>query len=69
MNLSIEDMVKDHLESHGYDGLFNADLECGCLLEDLMPCGEPELQECCAGYKHPADPDADYDFIIGPEKP
>ena len=43
------EMIRDHLEERGFDGLTNTD--CGCSLDDLCPCGETPLT-CGAAYKH-----------------
>lgn len=45
--MNIHDIVKDWLTTHGYDGL--AGDECGCQLDDLMPCGCSHETECVAG--------------------
>lgn len=47
--MELSQIVEDWLKSNGYDGLFNADVHCGCKLDDLMPCGEP-TSDCQAGY-------------------
>jgi len=52
------------LTDNKYDGLFNADLECGCEVGDMAPCGEPGLG-CLAGYKLQCDT-VEFDYIIGP---
>ncbi len=44
------DMVETRLKQGGWDGLYNADLECGCLVEDLAPCGDMQA-ECTAGHR------------------
>ncbi|WP_295438173.1 hypothetical protein, partial [Thiolapillus sp.] len=36
-NPDCRDMVAAYLREHGFDGLFCD--ECGCSLDDLMPCG------------------------------
>ena len=43
----LAEIVKDWLAKHHYDGLYHD--ECGCLVSDLMPCGEPS-PNCRAGY-------------------
>lgn len=61
--IDIEGIVRDWLETHdGYDGLCNAGLECGCHVDDLMPCSEPEIQGCVAGHK--AEAFQKFDFVI-----
>lgn len=48
--MSVKEIVADYLKANGYDGLYNGDAECGCDLDDLMPC---EGNPCCCqpGYK------------------
>jgi hypothetical protein len=47
-DINIGDMVKIYLEANGYDGLYQSG-ECACKLDDLMPCGGPDMTECSAG--------------------
>lgn len=47
------DMIKDWLKTHGYDGLVYVDLECGCHVDDLIPCGE--VGEDCEAAMHRPD--------------
>ena len=49
-NPTIEEMVRKYLETHGYDGLCNLEIECGCGIDDLFPCGDPDHEECQAAY-------------------
>jgi len=44
-------IVTAWLREHGYDGLYRQ--ECGCLIEDFMPCGGEGIDDCMAGYRHP----------------
>lgn len=55
------------LREHGYDGLYRE--ECGCLLDDLIPCGGEGIDDCMAGYRHPCDCGGECDSHVGPEKP
>ena len=64
-NPTVGEILVDWLKKHGYDGLFHSP-ECGCILENFMPCCEVD-SHCEAGYKKP-DLTGKYDFIIGPEK-
>lgn len=60
--MNIEEIVKAWLEANGYDGLAND--ECGCDLDDLMPCDEPYATHCVAGHKVPCNcPDGDCEWI------
>ena len=46
-------IIHDWLASHGYDGLVNGDAECGCPLDDLMPCDNTiaGFGDCEPAYK------------------
>ena len=46
--MTVEQIVSDWLREHGYDGLCN--LDCGCTLDDLVPC-RCINEECQAAYK------------------
>ena len=47
--MDIREIVRLWLEQNGYDGLYWPWLECGCFLDDLMPCDEPSCR-CTAGF-------------------
>lgn len=49
--LDLKEIVKEYLVSRKYDGLYHESGECACLLEDLMHCGEYDMQQCKPGYK------------------
>lgn len=57
-------MVRLHLQANSFDGLVNQDIECGCELGDLAPCGEIG-GSCQAGYKH-INPEKSNDWTISP---
>ncbi|MDY6957611.1 MAG: hypothetical protein SVK08_00505 [Halobacteriota archaeon] len=44
-------IVRSFLVAAGYDGLYSTVYECSCLVDDLMPCGEP-APGCMPGYKY-----------------
>lgn len=65
--MNIREVIKKYLEEKEFDGLYGC--ECGCAVDDLMPCGElNNLSECEPGYKSPASPESEFDFMIGPHK-
>jgi len=45
---SVIEMIRRELADAGADGLVNEDYECGCSLDDLIPCGNVHETECFA---------------------
>jgi hypothetical protein len=50
-NPSIKELLALTLRANGYSGLVNLNIECGCEIDDLCPCGELNPEHCFAGYK------------------
>lgn len=50
MAASIEYMVRQFLVKNNYKGLCNPSI-CGCDLNDLMTCCEPNATACVAAYR------------------
>lgn len=48
---TIAKMIEIYLKEKGFDGLWNGETECACRLDDLMPCSEPDVYHCKAGYE------------------
>lgn len=48
--MKVIEIVKAHLVREGFDGLVQTDAQCGCLLDDLAPCGGVG-HDCEAGYR------------------
>jgi hypothetical protein len=49
--MDVKGMIEDWLRAHFYDGLYHADSECACKIDDLAPCGELSDGACEPGYK------------------
>jgi hypothetical protein len=49
-NPEVLDIVALWLKENGFDGLMSYVCGCGCLKDDIVPCGEIE-SGCRAGYK------------------
>lgn len=65
--MKIIEMIKTYLIVNEFDGLFNEEDECGCLLDDLFPCtGDFDPRECEPGYKLPGNEECD--FLVGPKE-
>ena len=47
--MTVKEIVREWLKSNGYSGLCND--ECGCEVDDLMPCVCGDVERCEAGYK------------------
>lgn len=50
-NLTVRTILAEWLKANGYDGLCNPWAECGCEVDDLMPCGGEGCDGCVAGYR------------------
>ena len=59
-------MLNELLKEKGYEGLYNAWHECGCVVDNLNNCGDGIEDDCCPGYKQ--DHTTNFHDIIGPEK-
>ena len=60
--MNLKEIAKEWLTQHLYHGLFTDD--CGCEVDDLMPCGSPS-ENCEPGYKLDCNCGDDHDFHIG----
>lgn len=56
------EIVKAHLVAGGFDGLLQADAECGCELGDLKPCCG-DFGDCVPAYKGP-DPSGEGEWLM-----
>lgn len=48
---NVREMTAQWLRSNNYDGLCNPDGECGCGLDDLMPCQCVNERDCVCAYE------------------
>ena len=64
--MNVKEIVLDYLLKNKYEGLFNEGSECGCLIDDFMPCCDGLCVDCQPGYKLPGDEECD--FLVGPEQ-
>ena len=54
-NPDVQEILKDWLKAHGFDGLVN-DTGCGCVLDDLCPSHECLTRDCVAAYRYKCQP-------------
>ena len=69
-NPTVLEIVKEYLMKNHFDGLYNEDLECGCSIDNLNPCGDFS-GNCKAGYRVEAAKTSfgpDYDDYICEKK-
>ena len=59
--MTMREVVQQYLRAQGYDGLYNDDVGCACLPDDLAPC-ESDCLDCKPGYRHAGD--CEFDFYI-----
>ena len=50
--MTIEEIIIKYLQDNGFDGLCNPAVECGCGIDDCMPCGGEGVIDCQPAYKH-----------------
>ena len=50
--MNVHDMTRTWLIANHFDGLANAEWECGCGLDDFAPCGEGPFPECQSARAH-----------------
>lgn len=62
---SIQDIIEKYLKNNNYDGLCNVEFECGCIVGDLMPCSQLDINRCCPGHQELQD---DGDWLVFPGK-
>lgn len=60
--MTVREIVRKHLQENGYDGLVNGEVECGCGLDDLEPCGQVS-GECKAAYRALCTDECEHDRI------
>jgi hypothetical protein len=66
--MDVKEIIVEHLEANGFDGLVNCDAECGCSVDEaFIPC-DGYFGECEPGYKIP-DESGEYDYLITTKKP
>ncbi len=68
--MNVREIVIQYLREHGSDGLYHPIHDCGCWIDDLIPCDCNV--ECCVGghmWPDPNSPDPDHpEMIIGPPR-
>ncbi len=65
--MNIKEIVANYLVEKGYGGLYDADCECGCEIDDLFPCDDV-CPDCVAGYKILCTCGEGCPYHIGPKK-
>jgi len=48
---TIKEIIKNYLVKYGYNGLFNADIGCGCVIEDICLDDSNRILGCEPAYK------------------
>ena len=65
--MNVKEIVREWLETHeGYDGLCNEMYECGCGLDNLMPCCD-SVMDCEVAYEVKQE-SGEFDIIYVPGK-
>ncbi|NCC28228.1 MAG: hypothetical protein EOM22_08810 [Gammaproteobacteria bacterium] len=68
--MTLSDIIKAAIREAGGDGLCYDDIECGCGVDDLAPCGSPDINRCEIAIMQTIDGDDWYmPLPIAEEKP
>jgi len=49
--MNVKQITLEYLTAHGFDGLVQDDIACGCPVFDLMPCVGCDIECCEPAYK------------------
>jgi len=63
-SMTVGKILRTWVGDHGYDGLYEPRIECGCRLKDLMPCDGAQ-ESCKPGYLMMGQDDV---WMIGPDR-
>jgi hypothetical protein len=44
--MTVKDIIIEKIKQIGADGLCNIESDCGCGLDDLMPCNDQFIYDC-----------------------
>lgn len=71
--MTVKDIVEKYLKDNKFDGLYSSFGDCGCQLDDLMPCCSEGIEQCEPGYKTKCNPeecpaDGNCNWHISPDK-
>lgn len=50
--MTLIEIIKDYLDKNGFDGLYDHELKCQCLKDELCKCDNPGPFSCKPGYLH-----------------
>ena len=56
--MDVKQILSKWLTENGFQGLYNADVRCGCDVDDLNPCGDCAM-ECKPAYKTKCNPNCE----------
>ena len=58
--MNVGTIVREWLIENAYDGLVSDRCECGCSIDDLMPCGFDCIESCLPAYRYLHDSEEYY---------
>ena len=64
--MTVREIIEKYLKENEFDGLCGDD--CGCPIDDLMPCMCDSMDSCVPGYKVPCDCGGGCDYHISESK-